>query len=252
MKTKPVIALTKGELAMFKRAYNGVVAFLDGSSDSAMFLGHTHMGKAKSVHPHAAYVTIVQFVSEGLWSANLKLSVLKETVLPIDVLRQLQVVTQILPNNQLDRYELSCVVADYFYNLTPNRLERVYSFMKSVPWDESNDLDDEDFYVHEGFARYGDRGSNAWAKLGPAGDLVTTLDEDHGFWKKLRAHREGSLLMRHHSGGRWGLACFSEEDFHEIGLWLSKSRLGHSVDLDDTDVRILWKRPVIDIKIDDN
>jgi len=252
MKTKPGIAFSNSEPSMSKRAYNGVVAFLDGTSDSAMFLGHTHMGKAKSVRPRAAHVTIVQFVSEGLWSLSLKLAVMKTTVLPIDVLKELQAVTQRLPNNQLDRYELSCVVADFFYNLAPNKLERVYSFIKSSLWDSDENLDDEDFFIHTGFARYGDHGSNAWAKLGPAGDLVTTLDEDREFWLKLRTHREGSLLMRHHTGGRWGVACFDEEDFQEIGKWLSSSRLGRPADLDSNESRDSWKRPVIDIKIDDN
>jgi len=251
MKTKPVAPISKSELSMTKRAYNGVVAFLDGTQDSAMFLGHTHMGKAKSVRPHAAHVTIVQFVSEGLWSASLKLSVLKATVLPIDVLRELQAVSQKLPNNQLDRYDLSCVVADYHYNLRPDRLERVYSFLKSDQWDQSKGLDDEDFFIHEGFARYGESSSAGWSKLGPCGDLVTTLDEDHEFWQKLRTHREGSLLMRYHTGGRWGVACFSEEDFQDIGKWLSGSRLGRPAELERSVERDAWKRPVIDITVDD-
>jgi len=149
----------------------------------------------------------------------------------------------------LDRYDISCLIADYIYNLSSSAPARMYVTFQSSEWDDNKSLDDEVFYIFDAFGQYSENSGDIWAKFGPLSDLIVTMDNRVDLYGDLRGRRDLPPLMRFHSPDEWALVPFDVSDYDEIHEWMQSFRFGSPVDLRKTEFRDQFKRPNLKINV---
>lgn len=227
MKTKPAVFNQDPTNKLFQQASNALTAFVSSTSSFSRILKAVWVSKRLYESEDVLNIEMV-LTGEEIYAHGLLIKTKRSEVTPLVLLRALQANRNEFQLNQLDRYDLTCILADFHAMQYEHGVRwMLYASIDSATFAADNELDDKIYYVFDALAALPEKIKSPFSNLAPLGELVGSFDFDTSGYSSLRATRVLPLTMRHNSPGKWGVIAFDTGDEKEVERWIQQTKGGY-------------------------